>query len=390
MTGAVLVCNAGSSSLKAEVRALTMTGVPSPPVLARAQIECQAGDFAAAAGRALDALGGQAGGFDALCGSLRAVAHRIVHGGMQFRSTVRIDAAVLQAIEALAPLAPLHNPPALAVIRATSRRLPVAVPAFAVFDTAFHAGLPAPAARLPLPRAWTEAHAVRRFGFHGLAHRAMLETHARVSGCGAGARVISLQLGQGCSITASRGGAPVDTSMGFTPLGGLIMGTRPGDQDPGALLYLQRMLGLGAVEMERELSAHAGLLALSGVSGDMRELLRLAAGGHDGAQLAISAFCQRARLYLGGYIAILGGADAVLFGGGIGEHAPAVRTGICGALEALGIELDAAANASAVSVAGGEAACISTASSRVAVWVIGVDEAAVMVQEVLAALGGGA
>jgi acetate kinase len=379
MSGAVLLFNAGSSSLKAEVRARQAGAAGAP--LATAAVDCGTGDFVAATTAVVAQLAAQLGGNGALASTVFAAGHRVVHGGERFRATTRVNAEVIAAIESLAPLAPLHNPPALAVIRASAGLLPAGLPAYAVFDTAFFATLPEPVVRYPLPRALVERYGVRRFGFHGLAHRAMLDDLAALMPCSAATRAITLQLGQGCSVTASRGGLPIDTSMGFTPLGGLIMGTRPGDLDPGALLYLLRASGLGVAELEHELSVHAGLLALSGVSGDMRELLRLEAAGHSDAHLAITAFCQRAKHAVGGFLAELGGADAIVFGGGIGEHAPAIRARICDQLESLGVVLDAACN----ECTAGVAARISASQSRVAVWMVPVDEAGVMLREVMAA-----
>jgi acetate kinase len=381
LDGTVLVFNAGSSTLKAEVQRL-QSGTCVP--LARAAVECAAGDFSTGTAAVVAELVSQLGGAAALMSAINAVGHRVVNGGTRLKATTRIDDAVIAAIEQLAPLAPLHNPAALAVIQASVRLLPATLPAYAVFDTAFFAALPESVVRYPLPRALTERCGVQRLGFHGLAHRALLDGLAAKLPCDSNTRVISLQLGQGCSVTASRGGQPVNTSMGFTPLGGLLMGTRPGDLDPGALLYLLRVSGLSPVELEQELNLHSGLLALSGVSGDMRELLRAAATGHADARLAITAFCRSARHAIGGFIAELAGAEAIVFGGGIGEHAPAIRVEICSGLETLGIELDAAANQQAT----GAASCISAHSSPIAVWVIATDEAAVIAREVLCAARG--
>jgi len=307
-----------------------------------------------------------------------AVAHRVVHGGARLTAPCRVDAAVEAEIERLAPLAPLHNPRALEWIRACREVFGARTEQVAVFDTAFYAALPEAAATYALPRALCRQHGVRRYGFHGLAHQAMwrrwraLHPQSRNGG-----RVISLQLGAGCSITAIRDGRAVDTSMGFSPLEGLVMATRGGDVDPGLLLYLQRAEGLSPERMERLLNEESGLLGLSGTSGDMRALLE---ADDESARLAIEVYCCRARKYVGAYLAVLGGADAILFGGGVGEHAAPVRAKILARMQWLGIMLDHAANRAAV----GAEARISNRSSEAEVWVVPVDEAAILAQEAVA------
>lgn len=274
---------------------------------------------------------------------IAAIGHRVVHGGDAFRHPTLLTAEVVARLEALNALAPLHNPLALVVIGACREAHGEALPMVAVFDTAFHASLPESARRYALPPEWTQAHGICRYGFHGIAHRYMYERYLALSGKAA-ARVIAFQLGNGCSVSAIRDGASVETSMGYTPLEGLIMATRSGDVDPGALVRLAAA-GVDAAELEHKLNHASGLLALSGASGDMRALLELQEQGHAGARLAIDAFCHRARKYLGAYLAVLGGADAVLFGGGIGEHAPLIRARICAGMEWCGLRLDGGANA---------------------------------------------
>ena len=302
---------------------------------------------------------------------VEAIGHRIVHGADVFTAPVTITDEVLATLESLSRLAPLHNPPALAVMRETRMRFGDRIPMVAVFDTAFFSTLPEPARVYALPEEWTGPFGIRRYGFHGLAHRYMVE-RALALGGGAVAthRVISLQLGYGCSLTASRGGRPVDTSMGFTPMEGLIMATRPGDVDAGALLHLLQYCGVTAEALNDGLNHRAGLLGLSGVSADMQELLRHEAQGHAGAQRAVEAFCHRARKYLGAGLAVLGGADAVVFGGGIGEHAPAIRARIADGMGWCGLTLDAAANRAAV----GSEMRISSADASIAAYVIPVNE----------------
>jgi acetate kinase len=314
-------------------------------------------------------------------GPIVVVAHRIVHGGERLTAPCRIDAAVEAEIERLSPLAPLHNPFALAWIRACHELLGADLPQVAVFDTGFYADLPAVARTYALPRALAERRRLRRYGFHGLAHQAMwrrwqvLQARRPV-----GARVISLQLGAGCSITAIRDGKAVDTSMGFSPLEGLVMATRAGDVDPGLLLYLQRAEGMTPERLEKLLNEESGLLGVSGASSDMRALLT---SSDPQARLAVDLYCYRARKYIGAYLATLGGADAILFGGGVGEHAPAVRAKILDSMQWAGIVLDAARNDAAI----GTEARISDLNSKVEVWVVPVDEAVILAQAAQAVLG---
>lgn len=309
------------------------------------------------------------------------VGHRVVHGGSGLVESCLISPAVEAEIQRLVPLAPLHNPPALAWLNASRTVLGDHVPQVAVFDTAFFTALPAVAAGYALPREFRDRVPLRRFGFHGLAHQGMLrrwqelDTHAARD-----ARVISLQLGAGCSITASRGGAPVDTSMGFSPLEGLVMATRCGDVDAGLLLHLQRTLGITPGEMQRLLNTRAGLLGVSGTSSDMRALL---ASDAPDARLAVELYCYRARKYIGAYLAVLGGVDAILVGGGVGENAPVVRERILGGLQWAGIHLDPAANAAAVA----RDARLDSGNSGARIWTLRVDEASTLAREALQVIG---
>lgn len=292
------------------------------------------------------------------------VVHRVVHGG-DVCAPQRLDAAIETCIEAFAPLAPLHNPPALAMIRACRQRFGADIPQLAVFDTAFFADLPAAARTYALPSQLTSAYGIRRYGFHGIAHQALWRAWQECAG--RGGRVVTLQLGAGCSAAAIADGRPLDTSMGFTPLEGLVMATRSGDVDPGLLLYLQRVAGLDAVQLERLLDTQSGLLGMAG-SGDMRTLL---ADGSPGAALAIGVYCQRVRKIIGAYAAVLGGLDGVVFGGGVGEHAAEIRSRILADMDWLGVRLDAAANDAATA----PASHISAAGSACKAWVFEVDEA---------------
>lgn len=382
----ILVCNAGSSSLKAELyaldagqlRALGRTAVEG---IGTANAELRRGGTVEPLGRlesgaqAAEVLLEQ---LDAGRHAPRIVAtgHRIVHGGARFTRAVRVDDGVRAALESLGELAPLHNPPALAVLDTVRRRLP-GVPAVAAFDTAFFRDLPETARRYAVPDEWHARHGIERFGFHGLAHEWMAR---RLESQGAPERAVTLQLGHGCSAAALRGGRPVDTSMGFTPLEGLIMATRPGDLDPGVLLALGRQ-GLDWTALDGALQRESGLKGLSGVTGDVRELLSLEAEGHAGAELALAAFCARIQKYLGAYAVLLGGLDAIAFGGGIGENSAEIRARVCAGLEWLGLELDSARNAGA----GGDT-CISAAGSAIAVHVVAVREEALIADGVLECL----
>ncbi|GMQ99707.1 MAG: acetate kinase [Zetaproteobacteria bacterium] len=307
--------------------------------------------------------------------NVAVVAHRIVHGGGAFTTPCLLHAGEEKAIADLAYLAPLHNPPALAGVRACREVLGSALPQMAVFDTAFYAALPEVAAIYALPHELVRKHGLRRYGFHGIAHQAMWRRwRALRPDLADGGRVISLQLGSGCSITAMKGDLPKDTSMGFSPLEGLVMATRPGDVDAGVLVHLQREAGLDGAALERMLNRESGLLGMSGKSGDMRRLL---ASDDADARLAIDLYCYRARKYIGAYVAALGGVDGILFGGGVGEHCPSIRAGILNGLECLGIALDGRANAAA---RGGES-LVSAPGAGVQTWVMAVDEALVLARE---------
>ena len=301
-----------------------------------------------------------------------AISHRVVHGGARLTAPCVIDAAVEEEIERLSVLAPLHNPVALRWIAAAREVFPDAAQV-AVFDTALYARLPRVASTYALPRELMEEHEARRYGFHGLAHAMMIRRWRELRpGPGRDAGLITLQLGAGCSITASRAGEAVDTSMGFSPLEGLVMATRAGDVDPGLLLHLQRSAGLDAAALERTLNHESGLLGLAGCA-DMRQLL---ASDEGAAREAVELYCYRARKYIGAYLAALGGAAAIAFGGGVGENAPAVRERILAGLDGLGIALEPARNDAAVGIE----ARVSSPASGVEVWVMPVDEAVLLAE----------
>jgi acetate kinase len=390
----LLALNAGSSSLKAELfvqagtwqsqwRAvvegigrelltLRVTGRPPETVTRRV-------DHAAAAELLLDEvqdtpavrLGGKA---------WLATVHRVVHGASLFSSPELVTPDVLARLGPLTALAPLHNPPALDVLHAVTERFD-GVPAVAVFDTAFFRRLPPAARTYALPASWRAAHSIERYGFHGIAHeylyrRCAARSQGRVN------RAVTLQLGSGCSAAALREGLPVDTSMGFTPLEGLVMGTRAGDVDTGILLHLARA-GEPWADLDAALNRESGLLGLSEQTGDMTELLLLEQRGEPRAALAVDVFCHRARKYIGAFAAVLGGLDVLAFGGGIGENAAAVRRRICEDFEWLGLELDERAN---LSPDDGDR-LISSASSAVAVHVIPVREERAIARQACECLG---
>ena len=314
----VLVVNAGSSSLKVSL----VDG----------------------SGRVLDSRATEVLELEGL-GDVDAVGHRIVHGGERFTSAVLVDAGVREQLEALVELAPLHQPKALDALDAVSAALG-SVPAIACFDTAFHATMPAEARTYALPREWRERFGLRRYGFHGLSHawvaRRAAEILARPS---EGLRIVSCHLGAGASVCAIAGGRSLDTTMGFTPLEGLVMATRSGSVDPGVLLHLLEH-GVGAAELSRRLEHDSGLLALAGTA-DMRELIERAAGNEEAAGLALDVYLHRLGAAIAAMAAALGGLDALAFTGGVGERAPVVRAGAADRLGFLGVAVDAAANGAA-------------------------------------------
>ncbi len=280
---------------------------------------------------------------------IAAVGHRVVHGGERFKISVQIDDDVLDGIEDCFEMAPLHNPPNVRGYRAAHALL-ADVPHVAVFDTSFHQTMPPHAYIYGLPYALYRRHGIRRYGFHGTSHRFVSQRLAallRLAPDAPGLRVITCHLGNGCSVAALRAGRSLDTSMGFTPLEGLVMGTRCGDIDPAALLHVVAREEIGAAEVNSLANKHSGLLGISGLSNDMRTLLEAEAQGNDRAKLAIDVFCYRLRKYIASYVGALGGVDAVAFAGGIGENAPAIRERSLSGLDAVGLVLDPALNTAA-------------------------------------------
>ena len=321
----VLVVNAGSSTLK-----LRLMG-PGDAVEAAHDIDPWAGDAGA----------GALEPFASAMEEADAVGHRVVHGGRSLRQATRLDAEAVAEIEALTPLAPLHQPRALAAIAAVGAALP-GKPAVACFDTAFHASLPAAASAYALPRAWIDRWGLRRYGFHGLSHAYAARWAPEVAGWdGPGRpRTVTCHLGAGASLCAVRDGRSVDTTMGFTPLEGLVMATRSGSVDPGLLLWLLTEARLGAAEVTEALERSSGLAGLSGTSGDMRVVLERAGAGDAPAQTALDVYLHRLRREIGAMVAALGGLDLLVFTGGIGEHAPAVRAAAADGLLYLGVAVE--------------------------------------------------
>jgi acetate kinase len=302
---------------------------------------------------------------------IQAVGHRVVHGGETFKDSVHIDDSVIEAIEHAIDLAPLHNPPNLKGIQAAIAVLPDAIHV-AVFDTAFHHSLPPHAYLYAIPNRLYRRYKIRKYGFHGTSHYYVSRRLYQVAGLDSHAsKVITCHLGNGCSITAIRDGQSIDTSMGFTPLSGLVMGTRSGDIDPSILFYLVEKEELPLNHLHAMLNRNSGLLGLSGYAADMRDLIQEAENGDRRCQQAIDAFCYRAKQYIGSYMAALGGCDAIVFTAGIGENSAYIRARILDGLEGLGVEMDATRNTNPNAERDYR---ISADGSRIQSWVIATNE----------------
>jgi acetate kinase len=358
----VVTVNSGSTSIK--LAAFRTGPAEATESLAREQ----------QSGSGLDAAAVLQGFVSRLGTEPDVIAHRVVHGGTRFPAPVTIDSSVLQAIDELSELAPLHNPKALQWIAAARDSVPQRVMQVAVFDTSFFSRLPRLAAEYALPRKYGTDEGVRRYGFHGIAHESLWHRFVELNPqLPAGGRLITLQLGGGCSAAAIHHGQPLDTTMGFSPLEGLMMGTRSGDVDPAAVPYLQRRLAMTSDEIIGLLNHEAGI---SGMSGGVTDLGKLAADPDPDSQFIVDLFCYRVRKTIGALLCVLGGCDGVVFGGGIGEHVPAVRARILAGLSWAGIGLEPAANEAAT----GQAACISKPGAPVAVHVIPTAEEAILVR----------
>jgi len=388
----VLVINAGSSSIK-----YYLYKMPQAEVIARGMVEriaeraSKLTHFYNGKTHALETevqnvengmqliletlVSSQVGVFHSIY-DISAVGHRVVHGGEEFTGSVIVDDKVIASIEKFADLAPLHNPPNLAGIRAIQRVLPN-VKQVACFDTAFHATIPQVAYMYALPYELYEKYHIRRYGFHGISHRYVARRAAAIMGRGKyDINAITCHLGNGCSITAVKQGKSVDTSMGFTPLEGVPMGTRSGDLDPAILFYLGEK-GYDIESLNDLCNKKSGLLGLSGASNDVRNLMELAEQGNKRAKLAIDIFCYRIRKYIGAYCAVLDKVDAVVFTGGIGENAPSLRQQICSGMNQIGIQLDQSANEAVTA----QEAEISTKYSTTRVFVIPTDEHAAIAKD---------
>ena len=355
----ILVLNTGSSSLKfslfdAEARDVTIEGevdwhgqdhpaelVVRAPDQPERRTRCDATDPGSAAKLAIQTVTESIGEGP----SIAAIGHRIVHGGSRFRESVRIDASLESEIKSLTELAPLHNPPALEAIEAAKAARPE-LPQVAVFDTTFFADLPRSSAVYPVPYEWHEKYGIRRFGFHGISHAYCAGRAAEILGREPSSlRLVVCHLGNGCSASAIRGGVAVDTTMGFTPLTGLMMGTRSGSVDPGILLYLMKEKGLTADQIDDALNHASGLIGVSGVSADYREVEKSATEGNDRAGLALEIYAARVRSAIGALAATLGGLDALVFAAGVGENSENLRLAACQDLAFLGVRLDPGKNA---------------------------------------------
>ncbi len=383
----VLVVNCGSSSIKYQLFDMPEQRVIAKGLVERigeegsalvyehdgkkSKVEQSIPDHDAGVELILKALVSPEGGVIKDIGEIKAVGHRVVHGGEAFTGSVLINDEVIASIEKVADLAPLHNPPNLTGIRASQHAMP-SVPQIACFDTAFHNTIPQVAYMYALPYELYEKFGIRRYGFHGTSHRwvarraaEMLGKHKYDINC------ITCHLGNGSSIAAVKDGKSIDTSMGLTPLEGVAMGTRCGDIDPAILFYLTDK-GYSIADLNKLCNKQSGVLGLSGSSNDMRTLGEKAAAGDERAQLALDVFAYRVKKYIGTYTAVLGKLDAVVFTGGIGENAVDIRAAICNDMDQIGIELDPELNQG---VAGGEVK-ISSENSRVAVLVIPTNEEA--------------
>jgi acetate kinase len=363
----VLVLNSGSSSVKYQLLDMTDHARLASGVVERIGEEGGASDHAEALRRVAAELKGRGLGLDSP--ALAAVGHRVVHGGTRFTEPTLVTDEVLAAIEQLVPLAPLHNPANITGIK-VARELRPDLPQVAVFDTAFHATIPEAAARYAIDAATADRLGIRRYGFHGTSHAFVSRATATLLGKDpADVNVIVLHLGNGASASAVRAGACVDTSMGLTPLEGLVMGTRSGDLDPAVVFHLARVGGMGMDEIDTLLNKRSGLLGLCGAN-DMREIGRRMGDGDRDARLAFDVYVHRLRRYIGAFTAVLGRVDAIAFTAGVGENSAAVRAAALDGLDALGVTLDPVANA----VRSSAPRVISGPDSRVTVAVVPTDE----------------
>ena len=407
----VLVLNSGSSSLKFQVIATDLERIKDwkDERLCRGEVERLGGEaivtfqagkegkqkFTAPLrdiGAALDYLvryiASDKSGVTAIrnSGDIHAVGHRVVHGGELFTESARIDDKVLQGIEECIDLAPLHNPNNIKGIQAARELFGKDIPQVAVFDTSFHHTIPEDAYLYAIPYHLYRRHRIRRYGFHGTSHRYVAFRYRALRGLTREqTNIITLHLGNGCSADAIKGGDSIDTSMGMTPLEGLVMGTRSGDLDPAIVNLIASKEGMSASEVETLLNTQSGLLGVSGLTNDMR-VLQSELKEHDDrrVRLAIQIFCYRARKYIGAFLACMGGADAVVFTGGIGENAPEIRACVCSGMEWTGLKIDEARNQQAV----GREGLISTDDSKLLAYAIPTDEELLIARDTVRVIEG--
>jgi acetate kinase len=408
----VLVLNCGSSSFKFQLISTSIELIEqrADRTLAKGHIERVGGaatilfesagrepvrsarpirDVRAALDASLQWIVSEDAGIDGVGGlsDIDAVGHRVVHGGEKFSESVLINEEVFRGIEECIELAPLHNPANIQGIQAANSVFGKSMPQAAVFDTAFHHTLPEHAYLYAIPYQYYRRHKIRRYGFHGTSHRYIAYQYRTINAIPREeVNIITMHLGNGCSITAIKGGNPIDTSMGFTPLEGLVMGTRSGDIDPAIVEFICAKEGISVHEADNLLNKQSGLLGISGLTNDMRELIAESdESGDRRASLAIEIFCYRIRKYIGAYLAAMDGTDAVIFSGGIGENSPRIRSIVCSGLGRLGLELDPAKN---VELAAGGDGIISTNDSRIKIGVIPTNEELLIARDTVRLIAG--
>jgi acetate kinase len=392
----ILVLNCGSSSIKYKLfdmhrkTVMAQGGIEkiglkgsflklTLPGGQKAVLEKEIGEHQPGIGFILEVIAGREYGCIDSLNEINAVGHRMVHGGEKFNASVRITDEVIRKVEECIDLAPLHNPPNLSGVYAMQQLLP-GVPQAAVFDTAFHQSMPDYACLDGLPYSLYEKYGVRRYGFHGTSHRYVSRRACDFLNLPYDRqKIITAHIGNGVSITAINNGVSVDTSMGLTPVEGLMMGTRSGDVDPGALVYLMNRENIGAQAISDIVNRQGGVLGISGVSSDMREIEAAIAAGNKRAVLALEMYNYRIKKYIGSYAAALGGADVLVFTGGVGENQTSTRRYVCENMEYMGIKLDAEINANSR----GEEKLISTPDSKVKVVVIPTDEEYMIAKDTL-------
>ena len=408
----VLVLNCGSSSLKFQLISTSLEQIEqnADRTLARGHIERIGGaatlnfsvdskppvrsarpirDIKAALDAVLQWIASEEAEIEGVGGlaDIQAVGHRVVHGGEKFSRSVLIDEEVLDGIEEMIDLAPLHNPANIQGILAARAVFGRSLPQAAVFDTAFHHTLPEHAYLYAIPYQFYRRHKIRRYGFHGTSHRYIAYRYRTINNIPRDrVNIITLHLGNGCSIAAIKGGNSVETSMGFTPLEGLVMGTRSGDLDPAIVEFICEKEGMSVHEVDNMLNKSSGLLGISGLTNDMRELLAEAEeSGDRRARLAIDIFCYRIRKYIGAYMAAMNGADAIVFSGGIGENSAEIRSRICSELAWMGVGVDDLRNAELVK---GREGVFSSDDSNANLWVIPTNEELLIARDAVRLING--